>query len=116
MIADISLNGFGAFVIVAVTVITIGLGATGILMQRRSSAIINAMRAEKELDDRDRKRDRETIERQGIKIEALQTENAHLTQELDSVRQLVTQAAKVDQLRDEVQAGFAQVLERLPAA
>lgn len=115
VIADISLNGFGAFVVVAVTVITIGLGATGIFMQKRSAAIIAAMKEERALDGAARERERETIRKQGIKLDAVQAENAHLTQEVSTLRSLVTQAAKVDQLRDEMQTGFTQILDRLPA-
>jgi hypothetical protein len=120
VIADISLNGFGAFIVVAATVITIGLGAVGIFMQKRSAAIINAMKEEREIAERkritEREEDQRIISEQNAKLVRLEAENAHLGAEVRDLRELVTQAANVEALRGEVQSGFKEVLARLPVA
>jgi hypothetical protein len=118
MLADVSLNGFGAFVVVAVTVLTIGLGAVGIFMQRRSSAIIAALKEEREIADRERDREREKdraiMDQQGTELAAVKADNVHLNEKVNGLNEMVTQAAKVDLLRGEVQTGFTEVLKRLP--
>jgi uncharacterized protein YlxW (UPF0749 family) len=108
ILADISLNGFGAVVVVVITVLTIGLGAVGIFMQRRNAAVIGTLKDELELSDR--KRGELTAE-----VSALTTANNHLNHRVDDLSELVTQAAKVDALRGEMRDGFALVLARLPA-
>jgi hypothetical protein len=115
LLAAFSLSAFGAVVVVVVTVLTVGVGAAGIFMQRRNAAIIEALKNELALSDRARGEQEATIQTLKIDRDKNRNEIEHLKTEVARLNEMVTQAAKVDALRGDVEAGFKEVLGRLPA-
>jgi predicted Holliday junction resolvase-like endonuclease len=57
-----------------------------------------------------------TQEKQAAEIKLLRSENNHLTHDVNRLEALVTQAAKVDALRDTVEGGFSVIVGKLDAA
>lgn len=115
MIAAIGFANFWTFIGGLVCLVTIAVGALGLVAQQRSRALIETMKTELDLSDRKRTEQAQTITEQGHKIEKLEGERESTRNEVRRLSELVTQAAKVDALTTTVNEGFAEVLRRLPA-